>query len=1009
MKLPKIAIDNHQFTIIVFFLLAVLGTLSFINMPRSEDPQIAPPGTTVVVIYPGATPEDMEELIVDPIEEELNELDDIKDIKSKMKDGLATITIEFIAGSDSDEKYSDVIQKVNAVRNELPNDILLIDFIKFESTDVKVLQTALVSESASYSQLEYEAETLEKKFESVAGVRDVETMAYPEQEVRVSIDLEKAANMNISLSRVIQAVQSENANIPGGNVDIGIKRFNIITSGSYKNLNEIKNTVVNSAPGKVVYLKDIADVSFGYQDKKYFARFNGKRCVFVTATQKEGTNIYNIIDGLKEKIEEYKQTLPDDIKLEIVVDQSENVTNRLTGFFINLLQGLLLVGIIVLLAIGFRPAVIVMFAIPLSILMGIFLLDLSGYGIQQLSIAGLVIALGLLVDNAIVVVENVTRFMKDGFEPEEAAAKGTSQIGWAVVSSTLTTVLAFVPVILIGDVTGDFIRSMPTIVIFTLTSSLIVSITLTPYLSSKFIKIVKDKKENVFRRWLDRFIENHYRKQLSNALEKPKLVIALAIIIFVGSLALFPLIGVSFFPKSDRPQLLIDIEMPTGTNLDKTEEVTKYVESVISKRNEVKSYAANIGKGNPRIYYNVIQRKETAHFAEILVEFEKFDEDQLNNTVAELRNEFENFAGAEIKVKTFEQGPPVDAPVAIRLIGENLSTLRNISLDVQKMFRSTEGIININNPLRTTKADLKININRDKAAMFGVPIVEIDRTVRAAVAGLNISQYRDEAGKKFDIVLRLPVNNKTALEDLSKIYVSSVTGAQIPLSNLSSIEFEASPLEIDHYDLDRNVLITADVEKDLSVDKATKEIINKLDQYSWPKGYRYYVAGELESRQESFGDMSKAVVIAVLGILAVLVLQFKSLSQPLIVFAAIPLAIVGSLFALLLSGYTFSFLAFVGLTSLVGIVVNNSIILVDYTNQLRAEGKELVQAIKIAGETRFIPIIVTTGTTIGGLLPLTLTGGSLWAPMGWTIIGGLAVSTMLTLLVVPVLYKIFSK
>ncbi len=1006
MRLPDFAIKNHQFTNIFYLLLASLGILSFINMPRSEDPQISPPGSSIVVIYPGATPEDMEELITDPIEEELNELDDIKEIKSSMGDGLAVIAIEFLIGSDPDEKFSDVLQKVNAVRNSLPAQILVLDFVKWESTDVKIFQLALISESIPYSELQYEGERLEKMFESVSGVKESEVVAYPEQEVRISVDPEKIANMNIPLSRIIQSVQSENQNIPAGNIDIGAGRFNLKTSGSYETLEDLKNSVITAYGDKIVYLKDIATVEFNYKENKYFARYNEKRCIFVTATQKEGTNIYSVMDGLKAKITDFEKTLPPGIKLETVLDQSVNVTNRLQGFFVNLLQGLVLVGLIIFLVIGFRPSAIVMLAIPLSILMGIFLLDIFGYGIQQLSIAGLVIALGLLVDNAIVVTENITRFQKEGYDSYDAASKATSQIGWAIISSTVTTVLAFIPLLMISDVTGDFIRSMPTIVIFTLTSSLLVSLTLTPYLSARFIKISRPGK---FRQWIDTFIEKVYSRRLESALKRPKSVILIISILFIATLGLFPFVGVSFFPKSDRPQFLIDIQLPTGTNLDKTDEVAKYVESRISRIKEIRGFASNIGKGNPRVYYNVIERNETAHYAQIFVELFEFDEDRITEIVTELRSEFKDYPGAEIIVKTFEQGPPVEAPVAIRLLGEDLEKLRNISLDIEGIYRETEGIININNPLRTKKTDLRVKINKDKASLLGVPVFEIDRTLRIAVAGFTISEFRDQTGREFDIILKFPFDKKVSIDDIEKVYVSSLSGKQIPLSQLASIEFEGSPLGINHYNLERNVILTADVIEGMSVDDVTKQIIDKLEKYNWPKGYEYYVAGELESRQESFGDMSKAVLIAILGILAVLVLQFKSYTQPLIVFSAIPLALIGSIIALLITGYTFSFLAFVGITSLVGIVVNNSIILVDYTNQLRAEGMDIVSSLRKAGETRFLPILVTSATTIGGLLPLTLTGGSLWAPMGWTIIGGLTVSAFLTLIVVPVLYKLFTK
>ena len=334
-----------------------------------------------------------------------------------------------------------------------------------------------------------------------------------------------------------------------------------------------------------------------------------------------------------------------------------------------------------------------------------------------------------------------------------------------------------------------------------------------------------------------------------------------------------------------------------------------------------------------------------------------------------MRSEFTEYPGAKIDLKEFEQGPPVAAPIEIRLLGENLDELKKISADVENMFQSTPGTVNIVNPLGTSKADLQIKINIAKAGMMGVQLVEIDKTVRAAISGLPVSRYRDSEGKEYNITVRLPISNTPDFSDLDKIYVTSVAGAQIPLKQLASIEFKGSPLKINHYNLQRNATLTADVLSGNSVDKVTNEIIKKLDAYNWPAGYNYYVAGELESREESFGGMLQAVIIAILGIFGVLVLQFRSYIQPLIVFSAIPLAIIGSIFTLLITGNSFSFTAFVGLASLVGIVVNNSIILVDYTNQLRKTGSDIISALKEAGETRFVPILLTTATTVGFAAP----------------------------------------
>ena len=1008
MRLPRLAIENHQFTLVVVTLLLALGLVSFFTMPRSEDPAVQPAGASVFVVYPGATPADIEELIIEPLEEAINEIEDIKSMDGTAEDGIGIVGVEFESGSDPDEKYSEFVQKVNNVRNELPGDVLSIELLKWSIADVNIMQIALLSDSESYRRLDRDAEELKRELEKAPGVRRVDTHAIPQQQVRVAVKLDKMAAYQISLNQLLGSIQAANQNIPGGYLDIDTKRFNIQTSGSYESIDEIQNTIVHAGNGKVVYLEDVADVFFEYENEKYIVRVNGTPAVFVTVQQKENTNIFDVMDGVKQRIEDFKVELPNTIHVEYVFDQSISVADRLNGFFSNLLQGLVLVGIVVFLAVGYRAAGIVMMAIPFSILIGIGFIDLSGYGLQQMTIAGLVIALGLLVDNAIVVTENISRFMRLGHSRPEAAARGTSQVGWAIVSATVTTVLAFVPMMLMGNVTGDFIRSMPLTVVYTLTASLVLSLTFTPYLSSRLLNVEKSSKRRI-RQWMNQFVETYYRRTLDRALRKPLLFVLLAVTVFVASFALFPLVGVSFFPKAEKPQFMININTPSGTTLDETNRVTRDVETVLSEFDNVHYVAANIGHGNPRIYYNVFPKRDRSTHAQIFVQLNDFRLNEFYDTLHALRERFAEYPGAKIEVKEFEQGPYVEAPIAIRILGDHLQTLETLSRDVEDMFLTTPGTINVNNPLSTSKTDLYVKINRDKAGLLGVPLVEIDKAIRAGISGLTVSQYRDPQGEQFDIVVRLPYEDKPTLEDFSKIYVPSMSGASIPLKSVATVEFKATPMQIAHYNMERTVIITSDVLEGYSVDQVTKAILEKLDTYEFPQGYRYSIGGELESREESFGGMLQAIVVALIGIFAVLVLQFKSYSQPLIVFSAIPLAFIGSVLALLITGHSFSFTAFIGLTSLVGIVVNNSIILVDYTNQLRASGKDSIAALKEAGETRFIPIVLTTATTVGGLLPLTLIGGTLFAPMGWTIIGGLMVSTFLTLVIVPVLYKLFTQ
>ncbi len=1010
MKLPKLALENHQFFIIIIMVALLSGIISFINMPRSEDPLVNPPGTTIVFIYPGASPVDIEELIIDPVETAINELEDIKVMRSSAGDGLAVISVEFEAGSDPDEKYSDVVQKVNGVRDDLPEEILSMETRKWSITDVNIIQIALVSGFASYRELEKEAERLKKSLEKIGGIKSVKTWAYPEQEIQISIDLVRMARLRVPLQQVLDAIQTANQNIPGGNIDIGTRRFNIKTSGSYDSLEEIRNTIIRTSGDKILYLRDLAAVNFGYADHNYRARFNGRRAVFVTANQKQGTNIFDVRDAIGKKLDTFRKSMPPSISMEIAFDQSESVSSRVNGFFMNLLQGLILVGAVMFLIVGWRASVIVMIAIPTSIFIAIGVIDFADFGLQQMTIAGLIIALGLLVDNAIVVTENISRFIERGFTHQEAAAKGTSQIAWAVVSSTLTTVLAFIPMMMIGDVTGDFIRSMPVTVVVTLLASLLISLTLTPYLSSKFLESRDKIKKSRIRKFLDRQIDGRYQTQLETALSHPGRFIGGSLALLVLGLILFGLfVGISFFPKAEKPQFIININTPQGTSLDQTAQVASYVDSVLLSYPHVRHFATNIGQGNPQIYYNIIPENEKSNHAQIFIELKKYEPDLFSSIISDLRQRFADYPGARIEVKEFEQGPPVEAPIAIRITGDNLDTLKSLAATVENIISSTDGAINIDNPLRTSKTDLHLRIQRDKAGMLGIPLAEIDRTVRASIAGLMVSTYRDDEGNDYDITIRLPLKDKPDVTDFDKIYVSSASGYMIPLKQVATPEFQAVPMEIDHYSMERNVTLTADVAGGYSVNELTHQILEQIEALDLPAGYQYSAGGELESRQESFGGMLQAVLLAIISIFAVLVLQFRSYSQPLIIFSAIPLAIFGSVIALLITGNSFSFTAFVGFTSLVGIVVNNSIILVDYTNQLRIDGLNRREAIIEAGRTRFIPILLTTATTIGGLLPLTLGGGSLWAPMGWTIIGGLIASAFLTLMVVPVLYKLFTK
>ncbi|MDF2187493.1 efflux RND transporter permease subunit [Paraflavitalea sp. CAU 1676] len=1007
MKITDFSVKNYQFTLIVFVMMIAIGLNSLFNMPRGEDPDMEAPQFSAIVIYPGTSPRDMEELVVDPIEKKLNELDDIKKLVTRIDDGLAVIRIEFKYETDPERKYQDVVRELDGLRPKLPQDILSMEVQKFTPSDVNIMQIALMSETVPYKDLEEWSKELKERLEKVKSLKNVDNWAFPQQQVRISLHLEKLAQNKIPLNKVLGAIQSENVNIPGGSIEMGEKKFNVKTSGDYKTIEEIKNTIVSNANGNLVYVRDIAEVAFDYEEQSYMARLNGKRGVFVVASRKTGTNIFAVEEQVKPVLEQFQKDLPKNIAYEQSFDNADSVRKRLGGFTRDFGIAIFLV-LLTLLPLGFRASLVVMISIPLSLAIGLFLLDMFGITINQLSIVGLIVALGLLVDDSIVVVENIERYLRMGYSRKDAAMQATKQIGLAVLGCTATLIFAFLPLMFLPEGAGDFIRSLPAAVVTTVLASLLVSLTIVPFLSSRILSPHHNPEGNWFLRGLKRFIGGSYRRLLHSAIAHPVITLLVAGAIFVGSLALVPVVGFSVFPASEKPMFMVNIETPLGTSLAATDKVARYVEQEIKSIPDLKNYATNVGHGNPRIYYNVIPQNEASNYAQLFVQLKETPPAEKIKLIDQLRSKFKNYPNAKIEVKDFEQGPPVEAPVAIRLFGENLDTLRALSFRVEDLLKKTPGTMYVNNELTTLKTDVKIKVNKDKAGMLGVPVNEIDRSVRMAIAGLNIGTFRKDNGDEYNINVTLPRGDHQTIEALQKVYVSTTGNVPVPLSQVADIQFQASPTSIKHYDKDRYTVVTAFVQSGFNTTKVTEGVLKELDAMKFPADTHYVAAGEVESKQESFGGLGTIVLITIFGILGILVLEFKTFRGTLIVLSVVPLGIIGAVLILLATGNTFSFVAVIGLIALIGIEVKNSILLVDYTDQLRKQGIALNDAIQEAGETRFVPIILTTLTAIGGLLPLVLENNPLYTPLALVIIGGLISSTLLTRVVTPVLYKLLA-
>jgi len=1007
MNIAGFAVRNWQFTLVLTLLFAALGYNAFQSVPRTEDPSFDAPFFSVITIAPGMEATEIEKLVTDKIEDAFNELDDVNEIESTTNAGVSVVQVEFDWDlPDMDRKYDEIIREMNRLRPDLPAAVNSVTIRKGEPGLTNIVQFALVGD-VSYRELTDRARDLKDLLEGVNGVRQVEVWGAPDPEVRVALNLARMSQLEVSIDDVTRAIQGENAEIPGGALQAGGMRFNLKTTGSYNSLDEVADTIVAAAGESVVHVRDIADVSWAQEEHVHTTRFNGARAVFITANQRDGQSVFAVREGIMKQVQAFSATLPAELQLVTGFDQTEAVAKRLNQLGIDFLIAVSLV-LLTLLPLGLRAALVVMFSIPLSLALGVWLLHYAGFSLNQLSISGFVISLGLLVDDSIVVVENIARHLRMGKKPVDAAIEGTRQISLAVVGCTATLLLAFLPLLFLPEGAGAFTRSLPAAVLFTVIASLFVSLTIIPFIASRVLKEQPHAEGNWLLRTLMRGIHAVYRPLLHRALARPLATCLIALGLFALSLTLIPGIGFSLFPLADSRIVMIQVELPEGASTAKTNKVLEAVEEELRKYPEVENVMSNLGRGNPRVYYNVNQRELATNIADAFVLLKAYEPNRTPQMLDEWRATFDTYPGSKILVKSMENGPPLDAPIAIRVRGPEVEGVRRIAAQLEDLIRQVPGTRDINNPSRATRTDLKVDVDSAKAALLGIAPGTVDRAVRLAVAGESVGDFLDSDGEAYPITLRLPLASHHAPDILDDIYIPAATGAAVPLAQVAELRFDSSPARIDRFGRLRSATVTAYAQSGFLTSNLTAEIMRQVQALNLPPGYEVEAGGQSEASARSFSGMGTAALVALFGIFAVLILEFRSFKASLIVASVIPLGIFGGILGLWVSGYTLSFMATIGMIALVGIEIKNSILLVDFSNQLRAQGTPLREAIETAGEVRFLPILLTSVTAIGGMLPLAVQGSGLYSPLACVIIGGLITSTLLSRLVTPACYLLLA-
>ncbi len=998
-------VDRWQFTLVLFVMLFGLGIQSVMSIPKSEDPIVSFPGVGVFVVLPGADAEQMERVIAIPIETALNGLEDVDQIRSTSQAGLASIGVSFIYGSDPEKKYDEVVRELNVIRSSLPDGITLLRANRQNPAQTNIVQMALVSETAPVRQMEAYARELRDAMERAGGVQQSEIWGVPTSEVRITPDLDKLAAYRLPLTAVADAVQREGVDVPIGSVESSGRRFNVEATGAFDSLEEIRNIVLRSDAGTAITLGDVGQVEWTNDEQQVFTRYNGKRALFVTARAKLGATIFDVMSNLQRQVDRFEPRLPKEIVLERGFDQSLMVSQRLSSLGRDFSIAIALV-LLTLLPLGFRASIVVMVSIPASFAIGVIVLEKLGYSLNQLSIAGFVLALGLLVDDSIVVTENISRHLRSGLSPRDAAIAGVNEINVAVLGCTATLLLAFLPLLNLPEAAGDFTRSLPMAVVCTIAASLFVALTVIPFLASRILP--RHGHSNVLLDVVMGGIHAIYRPILKVALGAPRITVIAGLALFAASLTLVPKLGFSLFPENDSPYFMVEVKLPEGVSVEETDRAVMYVDQALAKHTEISWRFANSGRGNPQVYYNETPSEQASNVGGVYARFDHWESAEGHKLLEELRTDLDKFPGARFNVKRFLNGPPIEAPIAVRVQGADIEVLTEIATQFEREMEAAEGIRNVVNPLAERLLDLDLNIDTEAAALRGVPAGGMDQTLRIAVGGARVASYRDPVGDAYPVVVRAPRGDRMSIDDLKRLYVWTGDGSAVPLSEFADPRISSGPARISRFQRERTVTLTAYLKSGYLANVVTKNVSEKLKSIPLPPGYSSSLGGEAEAQSRSFGGMGPAIMIAIFGVMAVLLLEFGSFATAGVVAFVIPFGIMGGLIALYLGGESLSYTSIIGFIALIGIEIKNSILLVEFANQERDRGTPLREAIEKAGEVRFLPVLLTSLTAIGGLMPLVFEKSPLYSPLAMVIIGGLVSSTLIARIVTPPMYLLLA-
>lgn len=1019
MSIYKSAVDKPVTTFMIFIAIMVMGAFSLINIPIDLYPEMEPPYVSVMTTYSGANAADIETNVTKVLEDALNSVDKLKEISSTSSDNISVISLEFEWDANLDEATNDIRDVIDRMLDNLPDGVDRPTIFKFNTSMFPILFYAITAEETYPGLEKLIDEKVINPLNRVDGVGSVAMVGTPQRMVYVDVDPKRLDAYDLTLEQIGSIISGENQNLPLGNVKMGKIDYQLRVQGEFSESERINNLVVANRDGKQVYVRDIATVRDTLKDVTLEERINGEEGVRLFVMKQSGANTVKVARQIKDRLEELKTTLPPDVKIQEIFDSSTFIKGSISNLSSTLMYAMIFVVFVVLFFLGrWRATFIIVLTIPISLIVSFVYLYLTGNSLNVISLTSLSIAIGMVVDDAIVVLENITRHVERGSSPREAAIYATNEVWLSVIVTTLVVVAVFFPLTLVSGMTGVLFNQLGWIVTITVVTSTVAAISLTPMLASRLLKLSKKKKprrfswENTVEKWLVK-LDEMYERLLRRLLHYKSVVIIGTFLVFFASLFLTKFIGSDFMPESDESQITANVELQTGLRVEETSKVTRQLEAIIKERYpEVELISSSSGADDEGGFISMFSTTGS-NIINFTLRLSEIDERQ--RTVWEIADDFRAQIAllpevVSSTVSTSSQGLGGSGnTVDFEIYGYNFDVTNRYAEQVLERLRKLEGAQDVTISRKNDKPELQIVLDRTKLSEHGLTSAQVSMFVRNRVNGLIPSYYKEE-GEEYDIKIRLEEDYRNSISDLQEMTIMTSTGKKVKLKELGTIEEYWSPPSIEHKRRERLVTISA-TPSGISLGELAKRIKTETAAIDTPPEIVIAVGGAYEDQQESFMDLAMLFGLSLILVFIVMASQFESLRMPLIIMMSIPFAFTGVILALVLTGTTLSVVAALGAVLLVGIVVKNGIVLVDFINLMRDRGMDLYEAIALSGKSRLRPVLMTAATTILGMLPLAMStgeGAEIWRPMGITVIGGLIFSTLVTMVIVPVMYAVLA-